>query len=671
MGELIRSIDWSANPLGPVDIWPQSLRTALGILLNSKFPMFLFWGPSLICFYNDAYRPSLGNNGKHPSAMGQRGEDVWPEIWASIKPLIDQVLNEGEATWSEDQLLPIYRNGQLEDVYWTFSYSPVIDESDKPGGVFVTCTETTRKVKAFEQLAESQEQLQLALQASELGTWVLDPLTNSIRLDVRCRELLGFRNDDPVTYTEGLRQIYPDDQESVNQAVIWSLNPKSGGRFDKEFRTFAQNGNTLRWLRSQGKAYFNPQGLAYRFAGTVQDITEQILTRERQENAEQQAKLAVESAEAGTFLIDLTEDTIHYSPTLAKVFTGNEANKLTRNSLVEHIFPDDRPIRANAYRTATQTGKVKYEVRTVWDNGSIHWVRLMGTYLNDMTGKPTRFAGIAQDITAQRMAQQELERQVQERTRELSNANQELLRTNHELEQFAYIASHDLQEPLRKIQSFTDLLQANRQDDELFTNYINKIIKSAQRMSALIKAVLNYSRLAKRDEHIEPIDLNQLLQYVLSDFELLIEEKGATIHTTTLPIIDGIPLQITQLFTNLISNALKFSTANPIIDIQAKVLLPDEVDKHFNLAVAPSYVHLTVSDNGIGFEQQYADHIFTIFQRLNNGKEYTGTGIGLALCRKIVSNHGGIIMAQSEPGQGATFHIYLPVSRSSGQAGTV
>src|SRR6478609_9711728 len=146
MGELTRQKDWSKTPVGSPETWPQSLRTTLSIILNSKFPMFLWWGPELTCFYNDAYRPSLGQNGKHPSILGQRAEDAWPEIWTIIKPLIDQVLRGDEATWSEDQLIPIFRNGKLDDVYWTFSYSPVKDESDKVAGVLVTCTETTEKI---------------------------------------------------------------------------------------------------------------------------------------------------------------------------------------------------------------------------------------------------------------------------------------------------------------------------------------------------------------------------------------------------------------------------------------------------------------------------------------------------------------------------------------------
>lgn len=138
MGKLIREKDWSNTALGSPENWPQSLRTSLSMILNSKFPMFLFWGRELVCFYNDAYRPSLGKEGKHPAILGMKTEDVWAEIWNFISPLIEKVLANGEATWHEDQLLPIYRNGKMEDVYWTFSYSPFTDESGKPAGVFVT-----------------------------------------------------------------------------------------------------------------------------------------------------------------------------------------------------------------------------------------------------------------------------------------------------------------------------------------------------------------------------------------------------------------------------------------------------------------------------------------------------------------------------------------------------
>jgi len=146
MGEITRNFDWSQTSVGRPEQWPQSLLTTVSNLLRSKFPMFLWWGKDLVQFYNDAYRPSLGNEGKHPSALGQKGIDCWPEVWDIIYPLIKQVQTTGEPTWHEDQLVPIFRNGKIEDVYWTFSYSAVLNDLGEPTGVLVTCTETTDKV---------------------------------------------------------------------------------------------------------------------------------------------------------------------------------------------------------------------------------------------------------------------------------------------------------------------------------------------------------------------------------------------------------------------------------------------------------------------------------------------------------------------------------------------
>lgn len=173
MGELIRAKDWSKTSLGNPENWAQSLRTTLGILLNSKFPMFLWWGPELICFYNDAYRPSLGKEGKHPSILGMPAKEAWTEIWEIIKPLIDKVVNEGESIWFEDMLIPIYRNGKIEDVYWTFSYSPVTDETENVAGVLVTCVETTEKVYALKKIEERDQRFRNTMKQAPVGITIL------------------------------------------------------------------------------------------------------------------------------------------------------------------------------------------------------------------------------------------------------------------------------------------------------------------------------------------------------------------------------------------------------------------------------------------------------------------------------------------------------------------
>ena len=259
------------------------------------------------------------------------------------------------------------------------------------------------------------------------------------------------------------------------------------------------------------------------------------------------------------------------------------------------------------------------------------------------------------------MAKEALEHTVQERTRELLRANERLAKSNSDLEQFAYIASHDLQEPLRKIRTFAELLKKNVNDPTTFNTYYEKINLAVQRMSVLITDVLNYSRVSRATTHLEVVDLNELLQVAQSDFELLIEQKNATVRTDRLPVIRGQRAQLQQLFSNLLSNALKFSTEKPQVDITHKMVSATKAQKmHSELQPASSYVEIYFKDNGIGFDQEYADKIFQIFQQLNSPREYSGTGIGLALCKKIVENHGGAISATGEEGQGAVFTIVLP-----------
>lgn len=206
------------------------------------------------------------------------------------------------------------------------------------------------------------------------------------------------------------------------------------------------------------------------------------------------------------------------------------------------------------------------------------------------------------------------------------------------------------------------MVKEHLQESEIVEKYFNKINFSAKRMSSLINDVLNYSRLTKTGEQFVTTDLNKVLKDVLSDYELLIEQKQAVITYIDLPSIKGIPLQLHQLFSNLISNSLKFSESKPQITITGKMLTPKEVKAYARLKKNNKYVQLVFKDNGVGFEQQYAEQIFIIFQRLNNLKTYSGTGIGLALCKKIIDHHDGIITAESEIGQGATFNVILPVN---------
>jgi light-regulated signal transduction histidine kinase (bacteriophytochrome) len=243
---------------------------------------------------------------------------------------------------------------------------------------------------------------------------------------------------------------------------------------------------------------------------------------------------------------------------------------------------------------------------------------------------------------------------------QLENLNAELIISNRDLEQFAYVASHDLQEPLRKIQTFTQLMEDNLDDREKQKTYHQKIAQAASRMQNLIRDVLSFSRISKAEEAFTTTDLNKILENIRNDFELIIREKEAVINYPVLPAIRGIPLQLFQLFSNLISNSLKYNNRKPVIDISFEKPGPEEITSHPKLNPDVSYLKFIFSDNGIGFEQEYSERIFNVFQRLHGKQTYSGTGIGLAICKKIVENHEGVIYATAKANAGATFTVILP-----------
>lgn len=1052
MGTLMRAKDWNKSPIGAIESWPQSLRTTLGIVLNSKFPMFLFWGPDHICFYNDAYRPSLGNDGKHPLILGEKGAEYWPEIWDFIKPLIDQVLIEGEATWHENQLLPIYRNGKIEDVYWTFSYSPVNNDEGKIDGVVVICNETTDKVNLLKNLKNSSERYlnnilqtpnamcifrgkdyiveianelmleiwerkieqvinrpvfdalpevrdqgledillnvyttgerftayelpvkltrkgkventfinvvyealkepdgtisgivaiandvtiqviaRTAVEESEkrfrhtvkqlpLGIAILKgadlvvemanttylqivdkteddlldkplfslvpeakdivfPLLSKVYQDgvpyytdelevtlnrygkhevcyfnlvfhplkdeknyiegviivahevteaVKARHLLtesekAFRNlvmDSPIAmaifrgkdhiiemannammktiwqkkkketigkpilevFPELLEQKYPEllDQVILNKKIVRENESIAYVNVKGELKKFYLDYQYTPLLEKDGKA----SGVMV----TVNDITAKVEARKKVEDAEERARLAAEIAEIATWDLNVATQELIYSENLVTLFGYDKTTKLTRPQIQNQIYPDDKPILEEAYRRALTTSIYKYESRIIKPDNSIAWIRahgkiffdedkqpvkMLGTvmeitdeknnqetlikseekfrlladsmpqhiwtsdpmgnlnYFNksvftysgvtpkevdqygwlqivhpedrenninawmeavktgkdfllehrfrrydgeyrwqlsraiaqkDAEGKIQMWVGTSTDIQDQKDFTNQLEKEVSERTEQLEIKNRDLINMNIELQSFAYISSHDLQEPLRKIQTFASRL--SDLDEQNISakakTYLSRIEVAAKRMQTLIQDLLTYSRTNSAERVFVKSNLDDIAEEVKSDFYERIEEKNAKLIFGPLGEATIIPFQFRQLLHNLIGNALKFTKkgTNPIIEVKSNTVKGYKI-KHKVDFPDKMYYHLQISDNGIGFETEYNERIFEVFKRLNTETEFAGTGIGLAIVKKIVENHKGIITASGIKDKGATFDIYIP-----------
>lgn len=785
MGERIRSYDWSQTILGPLESWPQSLLTTLSIVLNSKFPIFLFWGPEMTCLYNDSFRPSLGNNGKHPFALGKPAEVVWSEIWQIIKPIIDHAMAGGEASLHEDQLIPIFRNGKIEDVYWTFSYSCVRDESGDPAGVFVNCIETTDVIMARKREEESKNLLHFAVEATELGTWDYDPVTDAFTGNDRLKDWFGLSGAEDIILADAVKAIKQSDRARVSKAIESALKVSSGGRYDIEYTLVHPVTSVERYVRAVGRVWFSADGIAYRFNGTLQDITERRCAEVEQlkqisliensldfigisdldgnaifVNEAGQKLVGLDGPEAvrKTRILDyfppveqeriasvvlpkvLTEgywsgDTIfrHFetgeeipmtwnvflmrdratgenigfgcvsqnqterikaqlqsreseerfrsladqSPMIVYIiepnaeaeisyfnktwldYTGQTYEEALGRVWDEIVHPDDVPGILDIYAVAFAE-RIPYTlpvVRLKRHDGVYRYFLFKGSPRYLPNGEFIGFVGVGIDIHDQKLSEfrlkeseEMLEKLVRERTVQLE-------RSNEDLQQFAHVASHDLKEPVRKIKTFTNRIKDEAQGrlSERELGYIEKIQSAANRMSSMIDGVLLYSTINSSEQKIEKVDLNVIINEIVNDLEILISQKSATVKFSSLPVIEGANILLYQLFYNLINNSLKFSAhdRSPVISIEAEKFMQE----------GKEYTRIDLADEGIGFEPEHAERIFNTFTRLNSKDRYEGTGLGLALCKKIVVRHNGSISAYGAPGQGATFRILLPVTQ--------
>jgi signal transduction histidine kinase len=340
--------------------------------------------------------------------------------------------------------------------------------------------------------------------------------------------------------------------------------------------------------------------------------------------------------------------------------------KVTGSHIFDYISGESRQKFQEHLALATLKGCSKTEITLCGKNKDIP----VYVSLTNLQPQLATVGMIVTDLSDKKLYEQLFELH----TETLRKKNVELEHLNKSLDQFASIASHDLQEPLRKIKTFTALLkgQSNQTLSTESNELIDKIRRSSERMSLLINDVLNFSRIVHMEDMFVKTDLNQIVNDTLKDFDLLILEKDATVRIENLPVVDAIPVQINQLFYNLVGNALKFSKFGEpaALSISSRMLSPEETENEvyssWNLNKQLSYAEICFKDNGIGFEQQFAEQIFSIFERLNNQEQYSGTGVGLALCQKIVQHHHGGIRAEGKDGDGAIFYVLLPLTQSTG-----
>ena len=447
--------------------------------------------------------------------------------------------------------------------------------------------------------------------------------------------------------------VHPDDRARSRQ--VWEAAVAARGPCEYEHRLRRHDGE-YRYFSVRAVPVFTAAGAIREWAGIHSDITQRKLTEKSLRDGERQFR---ELADAMPQIVwgARPDGTFDYYNRRWYEFTGRPEGPGGDGSWADVVHPDDQKESLARWHSAIRTGnayEIEYRLKT--KEGSYRWYLTRALPVRTEDQVITRWFGTCTDIDERK------------RTEDQLRASATLLgQSNRELEQFATVASHDLQEPLRKIQAFVGCLR-DEQAAALNADgrdYLDRIQSAASRMTTLVADLLELSRVSSKGKPFSPVDLNEVITGVVSDLEARLVQTGGQVQISPLPTVASDSTQMRQLLQNLIGNALKFHREDtpPVVRVSAELI--DAVDE-LGQATSRGLCRLSIADNGIGFDEKYLDRVFTIFQRLHGRGEYEGNGIGLAVCRRIVERHGGTITAHSAPGKGATFIVTLPLLQRTG-----
>ncbi len=505
-------------------------------------------------------------------------------------------------------------------------------------GVLVSCAvrNITDRLGLQESLRANEQRLSLALAAGHMGVWDLDMRSGECWRTLEHDHLFGY--DELLPRWEFSRfqaHVHPADRDATERAFSDSYR---SGQLKIECR-IVRTDQAVRWVRIDGEVVRDEHETPLHMQGVIHDITERKTAEEELLAAEERYRLLVDGVkDYGIFMLDKEGRVATWNEGARRQKGYSSSEVLGRDASM--FYPkEERAARKdlNLLETALREGSVTDEGWRERKDGSRIWAEVVITALRDQRGDLLGFSNCSRDLTQRK------------------KADEDLRRSNAELQQFAYVASHDLQEPLRMVASFTQLLAKHYKGrlDEDADEFIGYAVDGAKRMQLLIEDLLAYSRVGTRTKGFKLCSAGDVVEAALRHLTIAIEESGAQIHTPDLPQIVCDDLQITSVLQNLVGNAIKFRTpsAPPVIEISA--------------ARSDAEWVFSVKDNGIGIESRHFERVFQVFQRLQTRENYPGNGIGLAICRKIVERHGGRIWLESEPGKGTTFLFTIPCPTDS------
>jgi hypothetical protein len=674
MGALIRAHDWSGSPLGSPESWPQPLRTAIRLLLNTGHPMYIWWGPDLLCFYNDAYRRSIGPE-RHPCSLGRPGREVWAEIWHIIGPQIDQVMTGGGATWQENALVPITRNGRLEEVYWTYSYGP-IDDGAAPngvGGVLVVCTETTEQVLSRRRASEDIERLAELFQQAPGFVAVLRgadhvfELVNPAYIKLVGRsDLIGrpvralFPDVEGQGFFELLDKVFASGEaySSFGAALTLQPSPDSPPRrhlIDFVYQPIKDRNGAVTGVFVQGS------DVTERAAAEAASRESEARLREiaATNRSEAQFRLLVRGVtDYAIFMLD--PDGVVSSWNLgAQRIKGYAPEEIIGQHFSKFYTEEDRAsgMPEKGLETARREGRFETEGWRVRKDGTRFRAHVVIDAIPGEAGEVIGFAKITRDIT-----EREETRRALERTREALYQSQKL----EAIGRLTGGVAHDFNNLLMAVLGSLELVRKRLPDDPQIDRLISNAIQGAQRGAALTQRMLTFAR--RQELKREPIDLADLVL----NMEPLLNQSLGPLFTLRTEFAPGLPLaetdraQLESAFMNLVINARDAMPRGGTITLTAAPASVGQSDPD----LAPGdYIRLTVTDQGEGMsEETLARATEPFFTTKGVGK---GTGLGLAMVQGLAAQSGGILRLKSSVDAGTEVELWLPVAPRHSAATTV
>ena len=651
------------------------------LVLSSPAPIAILKGPSYII--------TIANNaiieiwGKCTNIIGKALFSILPE-WEEkgFQNLFQAVFTSAKPSQALETAIPFLLNGKLEARYYNFLFQPVLNLMGEVEGIGIIATDVTSQVLLNQKLKKSEEHFRkLMLQAPVAICIFRSP---EFTVEIANEEMLRFwgRSEEEVINKPVFEAMPELVGQGFDELLINVL--KTGERFStNEVSVGFMKGGKIEkvFINLVYEALYDDDGSISGVLAVANVITDLVNARKRMEV---QSTLFTDMLMAAPgFVCTLLGPDHVYNLVNAK-YQSLFGNRKIKGLPIKQALPELEgqgfyELLDNVYQTGKVYLGIDVPIILGRDDTSILETRYFNLSYQPMYDEDRNIFSIlvfGYEVTEQVIAKnknledeqlraKELEEKVQERTIELIKANDDLKKMNEKLESFTYVTSHDLQEPLRKIQTFGARLLDVEQDvlSDKSKEYFKRIMNAANRMQTLINDLLSYATIGIKDQHSESTNLNKIVAEVQDDLMESIAEKSVKIEVGALGEAAINPFHFRQIMTNLIANAIKFSITDkqPHIIINSKIIAGKDL-QGINLLSNKNYLHISISDNGIGFNPEYKEKIFDVFQRLHSRQEYAGTGIGLSIVKKIVENYNGVIAANSVQGEGTTFNIYLPAA---------